>query len=123
MWNDPLENLRGAEVWRAAKFANPLAGMTLEALTVRDGKQANTITEKEEMLRRKSFPPNEYDQYFELPPPGQAHQSISQQAVGRALFLQSIKKAPGPDKLSLGAVRLLWKWDTERIVELAKAAV
>jgi len=108
MWKDYLKNMRGAEVWRAAKYANPRAGATGEALTDRDGRQANTITEKEETLRRESFPSNEHDQYFELLPAGEAHQSVTEHAVERALFAQSIGKAPGPDKLSFGAVRLLW---------------
>jgi hypothetical protein len=43
MWNDYLKNQGGAEVWTAAKFANPRAGMTVDALTDRDGNQANTI--------------------------------------------------------------------------------
>jgi len=33
MWNDILNNLRGADDWIAAKFANPRAGATVEALT------------------------------------------------------------------------------------------
>jgi len=33
MWSESLQNLRGAEVWRAAQYANPRAGMTMEALT------------------------------------------------------------------------------------------
>ena len=40
-----LQNLRGAEVWRAALYANPPAVTTVEALTVREGKQANTSVE------------------------------------------------------------------------------
>jgi len=51
MWNDCLNNLQGAEVWRAAKFTNPWTGVTMQALTDRVGKHANTITKKEEMLR------------------------------------------------------------------------
>jgi hypothetical protein len=51
MWNAYLKNLRGAEVRRGAKFANPGSGMTVEALMDRDGKHATTIAEKEEMLR------------------------------------------------------------------------
>jgi hypothetical protein len=39
----------------------------VEALTDREGRQANTATEKEEMLRHESFPPNDNDQYYELP--------------------------------------------------------
>jgi len=47
MWNDYAKNLRAAEIWRGAKFANAPAGMTVEALTNRDGKQAHTMAEKE----------------------------------------------------------------------------
>jgi hypothetical protein len=61
MWNDFLKSLRGAELWKAAKVANPRAGATVEALTDRHGKQANTITKKKEMVTLESFPPNEYD--------------------------------------------------------------
>jgi hypothetical protein len=38
MLDDYLKNLREAEVWRAARFANPQAGATVETLTHRDGK-------------------------------------------------------------------------------------
>jgi hypothetical protein len=97
--------------------------MTVEALTDREGKQANTSLEKEEMLRHESFPPNDGDQYYELPPAGSAHTRVTEQSVERALYSQSVKKAPGPDKLSFGAIRLLWNWDKERIVRLTRAAI
>jgi len=113
----------GAEVWRAARYANPRAGTTVEALTDRDGKQTNTSLEKEEMVRHKSFPPNDGDQYYELPPAGSAHTRVTEQAVELALFSQSVKKAPGPDELSFGAIQLLWKWDTERIVRPTRGAI
>jgi hypothetical protein len=115
--------VRGGEVWRAAKFTNPRAGATLEALTDTEGKQANTITEKEEMLRRESCPLNDGDLYEEISPAGQAHECITKQSVERAQFSQSVKKAPGPDNLSFGAILLLWEWDKMRIVGLMKAAV
>jgi hydrogenase maturation factor HypF (carbamoyltransferase family) len=38
MWSEYLQDLRGAEVQRAARYANPRAGTTLEALTDREGK-------------------------------------------------------------------------------------
>jgi len=79
----------------------------MEVLTDREGKQANNIAEKEEMLRGQSFPLNDGDQYYELPPAGQAHDRITGQSVERALFSQSVKKAPGPDKLSFGAIQPL----------------
>jgi hypothetical protein len=83
--------------------------MTVEALTHREGKQANTSQEKEEMLRREYFPLNDDDQYYELPPAGSAHTCVTEQEVERALFSQSVKKAPGPNKVSFGAIRLLRK--------------
>ena len=75
---------------RAADYANPRAGMTVEALTGRAGKQANTSWEKEERLRDKSFPPNDGDQYYELSSAGSAQTHISEQAVERAMFSQSV---------------------------------
>jgi len=120
MWNDYQKTLRGAEVRRAAKFANPRAGAALDALTDSDGNLANTITEKEEMLRRECFPLNERDQCFEIPPVGQAHQSVTEQSVVRALFVQAVGKAPRLDKLSFAAVHLLWQCEKKRIVELVR---
>jgi len=78
MWNEYLKNQREAKVGRVTKFANPRAAARFEALTDRDGKHANTLTKKEEMPRWESFPPNEHNQYFELPPVAQAHQSVTE---------------------------------------------
>jgi hypothetical protein len=118
-----VQNLGGGEVWRAVKFNNPPAGATVEALIDREGKQANTIAEKEEMLKGESFTLNDGDRYYELHPAGQAQERITWQSVKRALFFQSVKNDPCPDKLSFGAILLLWKWNRTRIVRLTKAAV
>ena len=123
MWNEYLPNLRGGEVWRAAKFANTRAGATVDALTDRRRKQANTMAEKENMLRGEFFQTNDGDQYYELPPAVQDHKRLTEMLVERALFSQSIKKARGPDKLSFRAIRLLWKWKQTRTVGVSKAAV
>jgi len=55
--------------------------MTVEALTDREGEQANSSLEEEEMLRHESFPPNDSDQYYELPTTGRAHSHVTEQAV------------------------------------------
>jgi hypothetical protein len=68
-----LQILLGAEVWRAAHYPNPQASRTMKALTDREGKQAITATEKEEMLNRESFPQNDNPQYDEVRPAGSAH--------------------------------------------------
>jgi len=49
----------------------------VEALTDRQGKQANTIAEEEEILTGDSFPLNDRDQYNELSPAGQANELIT----------------------------------------------
>ena len=72
----------------------------MEALTDVGGKQANTVAEKERMLRAESFPVNDGDQDYKLPPAGQPHEGITEQLFERALFSQSVKKAPGKDKES-----------------------
>jgi len=123
MWDDYLQIVGGAEVRRAARYANPRAGMTVEALTDRDGKPANTSLEKEEILRDKSFPPNDGEQYNDLPPARSPHTRITEQAVERAVFSPSAKKATGPDRLSSGAIRLLWEWDKEKIMRLMRAPI
>jgi ribonuclease HI len=48
------------------------------------------------------------------------HQTVDEERVRQALFGQSVKKAPGIDKLNFQALRLLWKWDAARIVALAR---
>jgi len=123
MSGEYLQNLRGAKVWRAAGYVNPPVGTTVDALPDRDGKHGNTSLEKGEMLRPNSFPPNNGDQYYKLPPAGSAHTHVTEQAVERALSCQSVKKAPGTDKQLCGAICLLWKWDTERMVRLTRAAI
>jgi len=80
IWADHLQNLSRAEEWRAARYVNPRVGTTVEALTDRDGKHANTSLVKKEMLRLESFPPNDGDQYHKLPPLGSALTRVTEQA-------------------------------------------
>ena len=86
---------------------NPRAGITLEALTDREAKLANMSLENEKMLRCEMFLPNDGNQYYKLPPAGYAHTHVTEQAVERAEYGQSVKNAPVPDKLSFGTTRLL----------------
>lgn len=95
----------------------------MEALMDREGKQANTTIEKEEMLRQESFPLNDDNQYYELPPASSAYTEVTKRAVEWALHSQSVKNAPDPDQLSSGAVCLHWKWDKEIVIGMAKATI
>jgi len=103
MWNAYLKYLRGGEVSRAAKINNLRVGATMVALTFGDEKHANMTTEQDMMPRWECFPPNEYNHSSELPPAGQAHQSITERTVKQAHLLESVGTAPAPDTLPLGA--------------------
>ena len=37
-----------------------------------------------------------------------------------ALFDQAVKKAPAQDRLGFKAIRLLWEWDSQRIINVVK---
>jgi hypothetical protein len=63
MWNDYVQNFMGGKAWRAAKFTNHQVGGTVGVVTYRYGKQANSIAEKEDMVRRETFSLNDRDQY------------------------------------------------------------
>jgi len=75
------------------------------------------------MLRGVSFPVNNGYQCNRLPPAGKAPERITEQLVERAQFSQSVKKAPGQDSLSFGAIFLIWKWNKTAIIGLRKSAV
>jgi len=72
IWNDYLNNITRAAVCGAANVANLWTGATMDALTDIHEKNANTATQKEEMLKCKSCPPNEHNWHIEQPPAGQA---------------------------------------------------
>jgi hypothetical protein len=40
-----------------------------------------------------------------------------------ALFTQSVQKAPGIDRLNFWAIRLIWRWDSIRVVELTRQCI
>jgi hypothetical protein len=65
--SDHLQIFTGSKRYREAQYANHRAGMIVKALTNTQSNQANSATEKEEILRCKSIPPNDDDQYCEQP--------------------------------------------------------
>jgi len=81
MWSDYLQNLRGGDVRRAVKYVDPRAGSKVEALMNREGKQANTAIEKDEILRLLSITLNDNDQYCELLPAGSAHMEFTEKLL------------------------------------------
>jgi len=46
--------------------------------------------------------------------------TITDEDIRLALFDQSVKKAPGPDRLGFKAIRSLWEWDAPKIIAIVK---
>lgn len=88
------------------------------------GQVATTFEEKEEMIRREMYP-DPPDKFFPeiAQKEGTAHEKVTKELVQKALVHQSTKKAPGPDKINFRALRLLWKWDSERIFQPIRQCV
>lgn len=95
----------------------------MKTFSDREGNYAKTSLDKEEMLMRRSVPPNAVDQYNILPPAGIANTCVTDQAVERALFSQSVTKARRLGKLPFGGTPRPSTWENDRIVRLTKAAI
>jgi hypothetical protein len=87
-----------------------------------NGEFATTIEEKEAIFRKMAFLElitSSINIATSIDPSINAINSfIIEEDIEKALFEQSIKKAPGLDKLNFKALRLLWSWDKARIQAL-----
>jgi len=73
MWNDYLLKLSSGEVGWAEFFSHTSPGVTMDALTDKQGKQVNTLAITETILREQSIPLIDRDQYYTLPPARTTH--------------------------------------------------
>jgi len=48
------------------------------------------------------------------------HDQVNEEIVKHALLHQAVQKAPGIDRLDFRALRLLWDWDSPRIIALVR---
>ncbi|ODM21086.1 hypothetical protein SI65_04139 [Aspergillus cristatus] len=111
-----------ARCWLALKYTKPQDQGTTPTLYRAQGntQAATTFQEKETLIREAAFPQAPRDRPVQCPPLGNAHTEATESAVKQALFSQATQKAPGVDQLNFQALRLLWKWDSQRIVTLAR---
>lgn len=115
------DNLR---CWKALRYTKEWATSVTPALKSEDGSIAVTIEEKENLIRTASFPtPPSDDQEPPENIPGEAHNEVNKELVYRAIHLQSVKKAPVPDRINFRVIRLLWSWDAERIIALIRQCI
>ncbi len=82
------------------------------------------MKDKEYMARRTTFPPPPQSTLREPRiPTGIAHTIITKELVRKALMVQSNQKAPGPDKINFGILRLIWSWEAERMTQIDQQVV
>lgn len=119
-----MRNEDSERCWKALKYTKEWKTTITPALKNQDGVVAVTIEEKEAMIRLANFPPPPTDD--RMPPeriPGTVYKSVNNERVRRALYHQSVKKAPGPDRLNFHILRLVWKWDSNRITALIRQCI
>jgi ribonuclease HI len=109
-----------ARCWLALSLTKSKTTATTPTLRGPQGQTASTISEKEALIRETAFPPAPGDNRAVDVPEGSWYTEVDEGTVKRALFHQSVQKAPGIDRLNFRALRLLWEWDSPRIVALAR---
>jgi len=53
---------------------------------------------------------------------GEMWKKITDEDIREALFIQSVQKTPGLDRLGFKAIQLLWEWDSQRIINIVKVS-
>jgi len=92
-----------------------------KALRSRSGEVAESWEEKVELIKEEAFPkPLKGVEGKAKDEGGEMWKKITDKDIQEALFNQSAQKAPGPDRLGFKAIRLLWDWDSQRIINIVK---
>jgi len=94
---------------------------TTKTLRSRDGVVAESWEDKGELIKAEAFlkPLKGVERKAKEVGRGM-WKKITDEDIRLALFDQSVKKAPGPDRLGFEAMRLLWEWDAPRIPAVVK---
>jgi ribonuclease HI len=123
-WNTFVQEAEGEQVWKALKYTRGSNSLTVKPLRKQDGNLATSWEDKAEQIKRVGFPkPLQGIQKKAKSEGGNTFESIGEDEVKAAVFSQSTRKAPGPDKIGFQAIRLLWNWDKERVVRLVRSAI
>jgi len=121
MWQDFLSLAMKDQVWQALRYTKPGGQQTTKALKSMDGVVAESWEDKAELIKEEAFPkPLKGVERKAQEEGGEMWKKITDEDIQLALFDQSVKKAPGPDRLGFKAIRLLWEWDAPRIIAIVK---
>jgi len=123
MWKKFLTSATRDQVWQALRYTKPGGQQTTKALRCRTGEVAESLEEKAELIKEEAFPkPLKGVESKAQDERGEMWKKITDEDIREALFNQSVQTAPGPDRLGFKAIRLLWKWDSQRIIDIVKVS-
>jgi hypothetical protein len=109
-WDKWKQTVEGKDVWKAVRCTREREGRHIPTLEGPRNK-AVTIEEKEELLRSTGFPTPPRNQEKQLPTAGNIHDKITQETLQKAIFKKSENKGPGPDRVTLKAISMIWAWE------------
>jgi len=122
-WRKFLTSATRDQVWQALRYTKPGGQQTTKALRSRSGEVAESWEEKAELIKEEAFPkPLMGVERKAQEVGGEMWKKITDEDIREALFNQSVQKAPGPDRLGFKVIRLLWGWDSQRIINIVKAS-
>jgi len=121
MWQDFLFSAMKEQVWQALRYTKPGGQQTTKALKSRERVVAESSEGKAELITEEAFPkPLKGVERKAQREGGGMWKTITDENIRKALFDQSVRKAPGPDRLGFKAIRLLCEWDAPRIIAIVK---
>jgi len=84
---------------------------------------AESWEEKAELIKEKAFPkPLKGGERKAEEEGGEMWNKIIDEDIQEALFNWSVQKEPGLDRLGFKAIRLLWDWDSQRIINIVEVS-
>jgi len=123
MWRKFLTSATRDQVLQALRYTKPGGQQTTKALKSRTGEVAESWEEKAEWIKEEAFPkPLKGVGRKARKEGGEMWKMITDEDIQEALFNQSVQKAPSQDRLGFKAIRLLWDWDSQRIINIIKVS-
>jgi len=123
MWRMFLTSATRDQVWQALRYTKPGGKQTTKSLKSRTGEVAESLEEKADLIKEEAFPkPLKGVERNAQEEGGAMWKKMTDEDIRMALFDQSVKKAPRLDRLGFKAIRLLWEWDSQRIINVVKSS-
>jgi hypothetical protein len=121
MWQEFLSTAISEKVWQALRYTKPGWQQTTKALWSRSGEVVESWEEKAELIKEEVFPkPLKGVEWRARKVGGEMDKEITDEDIRKAVYDQSIYSEPGLDRLRFQAIRLMWEWDSGRIINMVK---